>query len=309
MPQPHRLHWIILAQLAGLGCADRSSAPTPAVPTPAVPAATVPMASPSTTAAVVPAPATFPPPQHVGDPCSAAVPCPPPLQCQLSFDGAHFSETGVCTNGPVVYEGRPLVVDGMPRTATLIDGGSAAPMSDPLVPRLLLAAREEHASIAAFGRTLLALLHLGAPTDLLRATQEALADEIRHAEDLLAAAVRHGAAPVTFGPLPEATAEFRGDVAAGLLEEVLTGGCIGETLAAFRAEARAAAHPSIRALCLRIADDEARHAALAFATVRFLVARRADLVPTVDARFARFRAEANASELACVAPVWDAALH
>jgi hypothetical protein len=114
---------------------------------------------------------------------------------------------------------------------------------------------------------------------------------------------------VTFGPLPEATAEFRGDVAAGLLEEVLTGGCIGETLAAFRAEARAAAHPSIRALCLRIADDEARHAALAFATVRFLVARRADLVPTVDARFARFRAEANASELACVAPVWDAALH
>jgi hypothetical protein len=142
---------------------------------------------------------------------------------------------------------------------------------------------------------------------LLAATQLALADEIRHADDVLAAAIAHGATPVVFGALPEATTAFPNDVARALLDDVLVGGCIGETLAAFRVEARGTAHPSIAAMCTRIADDEARHAALAFATARFVLGVRPELRAVVDAAFADFCSSANVDDVACVAPAWRAA--
>jgi hypothetical protein len=327
MIRPHRLQLVILAQLAALGCAEPPTAPTtpmpaaPVVPVPVVPAPVAPVTAappvPSDTVAVPPPSPTataIAPPTKEGDTCSRAVPCPPPLSCQLGFDGARFSETGTCSSKPVISEGRPLVIDGEHRTAALEHADHVDDVAVELVPHdpalaamLARAAQEEHASVAAFGRTLLVLMHLGAPTALLRATQDAIADELRHADDTLAAAVAHGHPPGAFGALPAATAPFVDDVARTLLDDVLAGGCIGETLAAFRAEARAAQHPSIRGLCARIADDEARHAALAFATARFLL----DLVPDLQAVgeevFASFCASAAADDVARVAPVWRAA--
>lgn len=242
--------------------------------------------------------------------CSNDVPCPPPLNCQLGFDGAQFYPTGTCINGRPMYEGRPLLVDGTAHTATAVvvdPAATSTPADAQLAAVLLHAAFEEHASIAAFARTTLALMQLGAPLSLLAATQQALADEIRHADDVLAAAIAHGAAPVVFGALPEATTPFADDTARALLDDVLVGGCIGETLAAFRVEARGAAHPSIAALCVQIAEDEARHAALAFATARFVLQQRPDLRDVVEATFSAFCRTASVDDVACVAPAWRAA--
>lgn len=156
-------------------------------------------------------------------------------------------------------------------------------------------------------------MHVGAPLSLLQATQAALSDEIRHAEDVLAAAVAAGAPPGIFATLPEATTPFAADPAAALLHDVLVGGCIGETLAAFRAEDRADAwarqpsHAALVDLGRRIAEDEARHAALAFATARFLLGRRPELRGVVDSTFARFGKDASADDVARVAPAWRVA--
>jgi hypothetical protein len=210
----------------------------------------------------------------------------------------------------VIYEGRPLLIDATPRTAASVavdEPASAAIQNDALASVLLHAAFEEHASIAAFARTLLSLMKLGAPLSLLTATQQALADEIRHAADVLDAAIAHGAAPVVFGTLPEATTPFADDAARALLSDVLIGGCIGETLAAFRVESRGKAHPSIAAMCMKIADDEARHAALAFATARFILVVRPELGSVVDAAFTDFCADASVDDVACVTPAWRAA--
>jgi len=139
---------------------------------------------------------------------------------------------------------------------------------------------EEHASIAAFARTICELLALGAPPALLRRTNEALADEIAHAEASFAwlAALSVSLEP---GDLPEATAPFhRGGE---LVRDVFRGGCVGETLAAHRAAEHAAASrdPALAAFFTRISEDEARHAALAFDTVKWLVAREPTLVPVL----------------------------
>lgn len=335
MLRPHRLHLVLFAQLAALGCAAPDAAPTATVvapapttvgpPAPATPSTTAPaptVAAPTPPAPTPPAPSAptatptatartpSPRPKKVGDVCSNDVPCPAPLNCQLGFDGAQFYPTGTCIDGRPMYEGRPLLVDGAAHTAARVVVDAAGPATqhdDALASMLLRAAFEEHASIAAFGRTILALMQLGAPLSLIAATQQALADEIRHADAVLAAAIAHGAAPVVFGALPEATTPFADDVARALLNDVLVGGCIGETLAAFRVEARGATHPSIAALCAQIAEDEARHAALAFATARCVLQLRPDLHDVVAATFADFCSTGSVDDVACVAPAWRAA--
>ncbi len=140
---------------------------------------------------------------------------------------------------------------------------------------LMRAAREEHASIAAFARTVTELMALGAPLSLLQKTQAALADEIRHTEmtlDLIAAAT--GERPV-LGRLSAAVAPLRSgdDAAAELLVDVLRGGVIGETLAAAHAETqqKVATDNALRAFYGKIMEDEARHAALALETAQWLL--------------------------------------
>jgi hypothetical protein len=131
----------------------------------------------------------------------------------------------------------------------------------------------EHASIAAFARFTLQLLHLGAPHDLVLGSQRAMRDETDHAELAFALATAYSGHPVGPGPL-----SIAGALAATSLPEVvdlvLREGCLGETLAAFEA-AEAAAHCSdagVRAVLLRIAADERRHAELAWRFVAWALA-------------------------------------
>jgi hypothetical protein len=186
-------------------------------------------------------------------------------------------------------EGRPLCIgtDRTPRVAALRTGttwpaGTQAfaeirrPQDPTLIERLrnrwLASARYEHASVAAFARVGLQLLWLGAPAELLRATQQAVADEVRHAQLCFGLAAAYGGAPpCEAGPL-----RIDGCVSTGMdleaaLHEAIIDGALGEGAAALEAleGARACVDPVVRGVLSRIAEDEQRHALLAHQTVKW----------------------------------------
>jgi hypothetical protein len=194
-------------------------------------------------------------------------------------------------------KGRPLYVDDRPQTAAIRAGDRwtaegwnfdlgdlSAASSASLAETAVRDALDEHASIAAFARTLVELLALGAPPALISETQAALADEIRHAR-LCFALARAAGAHVEPGPFPEALTPFAAPEAlvGSLARSVFRGGCLGETHAAVDAATRAqeARGAELRAFYREIADDEARHAALAWKTLRWLHARDPSVVAAI----------------------------
>jgi hypothetical protein len=134
-------------------------------------------------------------------------------------------------------------------------------------------ARMEHASIAAFARFALQLLAVGAPPDLVAAAQSAMADETKHAQ--LAFALARSYADREVGPGALAIeACLDGTDLACLVATVFVEGCIGETVAAVEAREALehAGDPAVRAILETIAEDETRHAALAWTTVAWAIA-------------------------------------
>jgi len=285
---------LILAHLAASSViACRAEDPsgktvTVTVPPPATATATpTPTATPTATATATPTPtATVA--------CGKGGACPPGLECVLPFDGNHvIPGPGTCMPPGPRMGGRPLVVDGVAHvsaaagTSTWLEGEGLADAVREIEPATRLAWRdtlaraafEEHASVPAFARTLCQLVALGAPSWLVEKTQRALADEIVHARRTFAWAGALGGEAVGPGTLLEAVAPFPGSstlegLAAELLRDVFRGGCIGETLAAHDAHEKSLTAPlaELRAYYTGIAADEARHAALAFETVLWLVA-------------------------------------
>src|SRR5262249_3539695 len=155
-----------------------------------------------------------------------------------------------------------------------------SPDLDGLSPstRALLAARwtsiglMEHASIAAFARFALQLLAVGAPPDLVRASQEAMGDETEHARLAFAAASADAGEDVGPGALA-IDGSLDGFDVAQLVATLLREGCIGETVAAIEAREalESAVDPVVRAVLETIARDELRHAELAWSTLAWLV--------------------------------------
>ncbi len=198
-----------------------------------------------------------------------------------------------CALAGGLCDGRPFIVDDHPRTAPAIaradwcadtpgpDSNLAPAQRDALARAWTDAALGEHASIASFARAVLELMSLAAPPELLRATQAALADEVEHAALCFAEARRHG--PTALGPGPLAidrgALDRVGDPVAISLA-VFAEGCVGEgvsaAIAGFAAEA--CSDPATAALLRRIAADEARHAALAWRTLRWLVEHFGEVV-------------------------------
>jgi len=245
-----RVVMLVLANL-GLGC-GKDAAPPPVDP-PLVVGTGSASGTPVATATAT-----------IASPTTSALPVG---RCKTNADCANneYCNDGVCEHRPT--RGRPLVVDGI---------AHVAPHS--AVHDLLDAAHEEHASIAAFARTIAELMALGAPTWLLRETQEALADEIRHTEVSLAlveklTSKKHviAALPAATAPLARSTEDF--------FRDVLRGGAIGETLAAAKAHEQkdATGDDELRAFYEMIVVDESRHAALAFKTLRWLMAEQPEL--------------------------------
>jgi hypothetical protein len=188
-------------------------------------------------------------------------------------------------------EGRPLRIQGHARTARLesredwctagIPGEVPAALRPVLAAHFSQQALAEHASVASFARFLMQLMHLGAPPELLMATQQAIADELDHARRCFSIAAAYGE-PVGPGPL-----DTRGAISEStpeeVLEETVREGCVNETLAAVEAAllAQKATDPLLKETFEVIASDEARHAGLAWKTVRWLVAQDPARLDTV----------------------------
>lgn len=224
------------------------------------------------------------------------------LDCRSPMDGCRLSEE--CPAGEVceisLFDqgpwqcflpgcdiGRPLLVEGAPRTAPMVRGDTPVWSADlrPSTEGLDARAREalsahwgevaalEHASVASFARFTLQLLALGAPPSLVAASQAASIDEVEHAKMAYAFAGAYRGAVMGPGPL-----DLSGISIGAKRDEILTAlvieGCVGETLGAAEARALAdeARDPVIRAALHRIADDEERHAALAYQALTWLLA-------------------------------------
>lgn len=125
----------------------------------------------------------------------------------------------------------------------------------------------EHASIASFAQLTLDLLSVGAPPDLLEATQRATLDEIEHARVSFALAGIYGARPV--GPSALAALPGTSRTLAALARSTFVDACVGESVAsAALAEAsRASGDPVLAGLLQAMSSDEERHAELAWRIV------------------------------------------
>jgi hypothetical protein len=192
--------------------------------------------------------------------------------------------------------GRPLVVGDVARTAAGVRGSVWAPASvvdvalaDDLSPALRheVASRWidngliEHASVASFARATIELMAVGAPPSLISAVQAAAADEVRHAQMCFAIASIYAGAAVGPSALPPVAPRELDLV--GLAVATFEEGCIPESIGTLEAEhiARRARSPRVRQIASEIAEDEARHAELAWATVGWAI--RAGGQPVIDA--------------------------
>ena len=194
--------------------------------------------------------------------------------------------------------GRPFLINAQARTApTSARGDWLEPIPVPSLIELDPTTRErlaahwagqaqlEHASIGAFARFVLELLALGAPAELVIQATQALADETAHAR--LCFGLASAYAGQALGP---ASLDVRGALAdlsiQGIVERAVLEGCVGETLAAVEASAAAqeATDPVVRAALLGISEDDARHAELSWAFVRWVLANQGDEVLLVARR-------------------------
>ncbi len=225
----------------------------------------------------------------------------------------------VCS-GATCAIGRPFEVAGSWRTAPVVQrqdwlqkddiaaielGGLGPELRARLAQHWLDAAQMEHASVASFARLTLELLAIGAPPELLQRSQAAGMDEVRHAQLCFALARHLGAGEVGPGPLAiggalgEATLTT---VAVAAARE----GCIVETVAALEAHVMAAQtlDPVLKRLLTALADDESRHAELAWDIVRWTVKQGdAPLRQAVAAAMDEATADLLAAEVAAEVPV------
>ena len=247
------------------------------------------------------------PPKGTTQPDATNPACPQGLQLQGELRPYSTTRNDQCCYASVnrrviIQKGRPARVGGDPRFADVIDGDAwhaqigASPRAEAhdqlaaawpaqvditavpadvrerLAAAWLAAARMEHASIAAFSATALRLLALGAPPELLAATQRAALDEISHAQIAFALASAYAGRSVSPGAFEAATRVGTGTLRE-LAIETFVDGCVGETVAALEAEraADAASDPAIASILRKIAVDEARHAELAWQIVAWCV--------------------------------------
>lgn len=132
-------------------------------------------------------------------------------------------------------------------------------------------ARMEHASIVAFARATLELQALAAPAELLTEVAQAGIDEVEHARLCFGLAARFSGIqrePGMLIPPPVREADL-----VRLALDTFVEGCVGETIATLIATraGRSCADPSVSLALEQIADDEGRHAALAWRTITWLL--------------------------------------
>jgi hypothetical protein len=178
------------------------------------------------------------------------------------------------TSSTVIEKGNPNCTAGR-RPDGLV---AAAPRDwdDPVGRFFAEVAHLEAASVLSFARLAGELQMLGAPAALIDAAHASREDEVRHARMTSKMAKRFGAEPAT----PRVTeTSMRSELAIAL--ENAVEGCVRETYGALVAhrQAAAASDESIRCMMQVIAEDETKHAGLAWDVAAWLEPRL-----TVDER-------------------------
>jgi tetratricopeptide (TPR) repeat protein len=202
--------------------------------------------------------------------------------------------------------GRPIVVNGEIRLATLHEGDtwcSKSPLSDANLSQTantaaaqawLEAGRGEHASVASFARFVLQLMGLGAPPNLVRDAIQAMADEVDHACDSFGIASQLTGKPFSPGVLD--VSDIISDLgdSRSILRDAIVEGCVAETISARQA---VVAHersqdPSVRTALAQIAEEETKHAELAWRFVEWLIekqpmlANELEILPEIEKAYA-----------------------
>lgn len=179
-----------------------------------------------------------------------------------------------CSGRPLRDDERHVVAPIRNGSAWIDEGLATDPIAPPspsvreaLAQAWLRDGLAEHASIASFARVTLELMALGAPPELLAQTQQAGADEVAHARACFGLAARFGTGPRQPDRLP--VLPPRAPDLATFAADTFLEGCVGESIAALMAERAAAAcsDETTAQVLDRIAQDEARHAALAWRTI------------------------------------------
>ena len=195
-------------------------------------------------------------------------------------------------------DGEPVLAAVVPRTdwidASVIDAIELLGVDrDGLAERWKREAQFEHASIAEFAHVTLDLLALGAPAALVEAAQRAGLDEVRHARIAFSIASAYAGKSLGPGPLP-VRMQPRAPTLEEVVREAIRDGCIGEAAAALmlREEASRTKSPALRALFEAMADDEERHAELAYMTVAWARAQDSSVARAIAEELARPEADA-----------------
>lgn len=222
------------------------------------------------------------------DPLFGPSPCPDTFHTVITAnqraagkkDACCYAQPVMCTPpwvGRALRDDRDVVLraSSQRRTDWLADDLPASTLGEPeraaIAAHYADVAAGEHASVASFAHTSLELMAHGAPAELLVDTHRAALDEIEHARIGYALASEYGGAPIGPSPLvsTRALAPTLTELALSTLRDAVVPEAIGAVLAA--EVARTATVPSVRVAMARIAEDEARHAELAFRTLAWAV--------------------------------------
>ncbi|MDB4942381.1 MAG: hypothetical protein JWP97_1915 [Labilithrix sp.] len=157
-------------------------------------------------------------------------------------------------------------------------------------------ARKEHASVPAFGQVARQLVVLGAPSDLVRRAHLSCLQEIDHAERCFALASAYAGEDLGVQAMPELgrgggeLPRDRGKALAQVATEALVDGALLEDFNAELARTALAdvTDPAAREALVRIVEDEAEHARLAWDILAYCVAEGgAPVARALQARYAR----------------------
>lgn len=186
--------------------------------------------------------------------------------------------------------GRPFLVEGRARTPAVVEREDWSRPCSPNIQGLSPSTRavlsqawaaegcHEAASVASFSRFVLQLMSLGAPSSLIENAQCAMADEVEHARAFFGLARAYGGVSVGPGQLPiDGALEHASDPIASAVS-LATEGCIAETVSAMQLELAAsrATDPEVAGMLSAIAEQELRHAELAWSALAWMLQRGDD---------------------------------
>ena len=214
--------------------------------------------------------------------------------------------------------GRPFTIDGRCRVPGVVRRNDWAEAIDLEIDALAPEIREalaaawadegcyEAASVGSFARFVLELIGQAAPPSLIADAQRALGEEVGHARTFFGLASAYGRCPV--GPSEiDVTGALDGSAdAIDIAERLASEGCIAESISALQLQVAAsrAEDPQVRARLLAVAEEELRHAELAWRALAWMLRRGDDRmrqsIATVFANATDFvpKATSAADELA-----------